>query len=279
MGTVTYSLAGDDAADFTVNTSTGAVSMVARNYESPVDANTDNIYQYTLVVTDGDNNTASDAVAVTVTDVTETANLTLSDTADSSVSENAAYSASAPSLTGGPVGTVTYSLAGDDAADFTVNTSTGAVSMVARNYESPVDANTDNIYQYTLVVTDGDNNTASDAVAVTVTDVTETANLTLSDTADSSVSENAAYSASAPSLTGGPVGTVTYSLAGDDAADFTVNTITGAVSMVARNYESPVDANTDNIYQYTLVVTDGDNNTASDAVAVTVTDVTGDSET
>ncbi|MGB1159177.1 MAG: hypothetical protein ACPG3V_07220, partial [Porticoccaceae bacterium] len=43
--------------------------------------------------------------------------------------------------------------------------------------------------------------------------------LSLSDTENSGVAENVAYSASAPTLTGTPVGSVTYSLTGADAAD------------------------------------------------------------
>ena len=60
---------------------------------------------------------------------TETVSLSLSDTANSSVAENVAYSAAAPTLTGTPIGDVTYSLSGDDASLFSVATD-GAVSMV-----------------------------------------------------------------------------------------------------------------------------------------------------
>ncbi|MGB1159178.1 MAG: hypothetical protein ACPG3V_07225, partial [Porticoccaceae bacterium] len=120
--------------------------------------------------------------------------------------------------------------------------------------------------------TDSDGNSASDPVEVTVTDETETVSLTLSDTENSGVAENVAYSASAPTFTvGTPVGIVTYSLTGADAADFTV-AADGAVSMVARDFESPVDADGNNVYEYTLVATDSDGNSASDPVEVTVTD-------
>ena len=47
--------------------------MIARDYESPADANTDNVYEVTLVATDDDGNTASEAFTVTVTDVVEAA--------------------------------------------------------------------------------------------------------------------------------------------------------------------------------------------------------------
>ena len=79
------------------------------------------------------------------------------------------------------------------------------------------------------------------------TDATETVSLSLSDTANSSVAENVAYSASAPTLTGTPIGDVTYSLSGDDASLFSVAT-DGAVSMVGRDFENPADTGSNNTY-------------------------------
>ncbi|MDG1821748.1 MAG: hypothetical protein P8H25_00005, partial [Flavobacteriaceae bacterium] len=266
-GTITYSLTGADAGDFTVNATTGVVSMVARDFETPADADMDNVYNYTLVATDTGGDTATDAVVVTVTNVV--VEMTLTAAADSSVAENAAYTSAAPTLGGdAPVGTVTYTLSGDDAGDFTVNASTGVVSMVARDFENPADADTDNVYNYTLVVTDTAGNTASDAVVVTVTNVA----ITLTAAADSSVAENAAYTSAAPTLGGDATsGTVTYTLTGADAAQFTVNASTGVVSMVGRDFENPADAGTNNVYNYNLVATATGGDTASDAVVVTVT--------
>ena len=81
------------------------------------------------------------------------------------------------SLSGTPIGSVTYPLGGDDAALFTVNSSTGVVEMVARDFESPADSGSNNVYNYTLIATDDDANSDSLAVAVTVTDVTASASL------------------------------------------------------------------------------------------------------
>ncbi|MCP4881737.1 MAG: hypothetical protein GY905_14440, partial [Gammaproteobacteria bacterium] len=217
-------------------------------------------------------NTASDAVTVTITDAIETVSLSLSDTANSSVAENVAYSAAAPTLTGTPIGDVTYSLSGDDASLFSVATD-GAVSMVGRDFENPADSGTNNTYSYTLVATDDDGNTASDGVTVTVTDAT----LAMSDTANSSVAENVAYSAAAPTITGAPMGTVTYSLAGADMNLFSV-AADGSVSMAGQDFENPADTGTDNVYHYTLIAQDEEVNTVYDQVYVTVTNaIEGDS--
>jgi hypothetical protein len=41
----TVTLGGADAAGFSIDSSTGIISMVARDFEVPADANTDNIYE------------------------------------------------------------------------------------------------------------------------------------------------------------------------------------------------------------------------------------------
>ena len=272
IGSVTYTISGTDAGDFSINSSTGVVTMVARNYESPADSDTNNTYALTITVTDADNNSDSEAWVVTVADVTE---FTINAIADVTINENAAYTSVTPALSGTPIGSVTYTISGTDAGDFSINSSTGVVTMVARNYESPADSDTNNTYALTITVTDADNNSDSEAWVVTVADVTETVSFTINAIADVTVNENAAYTSVTPALSGTPIGSVTYTISGGtDAGDFSINSSTGVVSMVARNYESPADSDTNNTYALTITVTDADNNTDSEAWVVTVADVT-----
>jgi hypothetical protein len=56
--------------------------MVARDFEVPADANTDNIYEVTIIATDVDNNTDSETQTVTVTDASETVAFTINPIAD-----------------------------------------------------------------------------------------------------------------------------------------------------------------------------------------------------
>ena len=223
IGTVIYTLGGADAADFTINSTTGVVSMVARNFESPVDANGDNVYVLQITATDSDGNNDTEAWAVAVNDVTESATFNINTIANASVNENTTYTSVTPSLTGdAPIGTVTYTLGGSDATAFTINSATGVVNMVVRDFESPADANTDNVYELSITATDADNNTASQNWNLTVNDVTESATFTIHAIADSPVNENAVYTSVTPSLSGdAPIGTVTYTLGGADALDFT----------------------------------------------------------
>ena len=73
-GSVTWSLSGPDMGDFSIGRSTGEVTFrAAPNYEMPMDADTDNRYQITVVAND-----ATLPVTVMVVNVDEDGTLTLS---------------------------------------------------------------------------------------------------------------------------------------------------------------------------------------------------------
>ncbi|TRX44205.1 cadherin repeat domain-containing protein, partial [Fulvivirga sp. M361] len=99
-------------------------------------------------------------------------------------------------------------------------------------------------------------------------------NFTIDAIANANVNENSVYTSVTPNLSGDtPIGNVTYTISGGaDAADFTINGTTGVVSMVGRDFESPVDANTDNVYEIEITATDNDNNSDTETWTVTVTD-------
>lgn len=67
--TVTWSLTGADAARFSI-TSGGVVTFVAApDFEAPVDAGANNVYNFNVVATDAATNASSQAVTLTVTNV------------------------------------------------------------------------------------------------------------------------------------------------------------------------------------------------------------------
>ena len=54
LQSLTYSLAGTDSDDFTIDATTGKLSFkTTPNFASPIDANTDNFYEVTIKVSDG----------------------------------------------------------------------------------------------------------------------------------------------------------------------------------------------------------------------------------
>ena len=274
IGTVTYTLSGADAADFTINSSTGVVSMVARDYDNPVDSGANNTYSLTITATDTYGNNDSEDWVVTVTQVSEGSAFTLNAIADVSVNENAAYTSVTPGYTGSVSGFLTYTITGGtDAADFSINSSTGVVTMVARDFENPVDSDINNTYSLTIRATDQAGRYDTEPWIVTVADVNEPVSFTIDEISNVTINENAAYTSVTPNITGTPIVGVTYTLSGTDAADFTINSSTGVVSMVARDFENPVDSDTGNTYDLVITVTDEDANTDTEDWTVTVVDI------
>lgn len=76
---ITWSISGTDAAQFTINSSTGALAFAsAPDYEAPADSGGNNVYDLTVTATNA-YGSASQAVAVTVTnDTSDNYELTLS---------------------------------------------------------------------------------------------------------------------------------------------------------------------------------------------------------
>ncbi|MFC1235033.1 hypothetical protein [Vibrio sp. F74] len=89
------------------------------------------------------------------------------DVVNGSVEEGNAFTSTIPSLSGG-FGTITWSVSGDDSKNVDINSSTGAVSMVAMDYENPLDSDKNNVYDITVKATDIDGNNQSKVMTITV---------------------------------------------------------------------------------------------------------------
>ena len=268
---VAYTLGGTDATLFNID-SVGAVTFkAAPDFEAPVDSGTDNVYDVTVTATDALGHFATQAVAITVTDVNEPPSLTSGATAN--LAENGTGTVYAATATDPDASTtLTYGLTGVDADLFTIAPSTGAVTFNAvPNHEAPADSGGDNVYDFSVTASDG-TNTVSQAVAVTVTDVNEVPTLTSG--AIVSYQENGTGTAYTVTATDPDASTtLAYGLIGADADLFTIDPSTGAVTFNAvPNYEAPADSGGDNVYDFSVTASDG-TNTVSQAVAATVTDV------
>ena len=69
---VTWTISGTDEADFNMNSSTGELDFkTSANYESPLDSDSNNIYNISVIATDTANNQSSQLLAITVLDVAE----------------------------------------------------------------------------------------------------------------------------------------------------------------------------------------------------------------
>ena len=281
---LTYSLAGADSALFSLDVSSGQISVGADtilDFESPADSDEDNVYELVVQVTDGQDEggnadesvDAEIPVTVTVTDVNETPEFE-GLYVWFEVDENTAALTNVgdPILATDPeLDELTYSLVGADAGLFVLDPSTGHISIGAAtelDYESPADSNGDNIYELALQVSDGKDRDGSADLSVddeigaiiTVKNVEEPGEV-ISLTVQLVIEENAP----AHSDVGAPVQAVapdfaelTYSLNGVDAVSFDIDSSSGQITTgVELDFESPVDDNGDNIYEMAVQVTDG----------------------
>ncbi|HCN85242.1 MAG TPA: hypothetical protein DIT07_16730, partial [Sphingobacteriaceae bacterium] len=132
--------------------------------------------------------------------------ITIASIADVVINENSPYTSVTPSIKGTPAGSIAYTLSGRDAFDFTIDHSTGVVSMIGRNFESPADDNKDNVYEVTITATDAVNNSDSESWKVSIKDVIEAATFTIGTIADVTVNENSVYTSAIPVISGTPIG-------------------------------------------------------------------------
>jgi outer membrane protein OmpA-like peptidoglycan-associated protein len=259
----------DDSSLFSVNSTTGVVSLTPRDFENPSDKNADNIYSVTLIATDSDGNRNHLTWTVEILDQPAVF-FFLTGINDASVYENNTYSANQPNISGASIGSITYSLSGNDASAFVVDSTTGIVTMGERDFETPGDANGDNIYEITLIGTDKDNNTASISWTVTILDQPPLV-FSMSPIADSQYHQ-VQYTSPSPSVSGAFRSPLQYSISGDDVALFSLST-NGKVILTGQNFNAPADFNGDNVYEIILTATDKDNNTANATVSVTILNI------
>lgn len=181
---VTYSITGgSDSSKFSIDSETGVLRfLTAPDYETPTDVNTDNVYTVIVTATDQEDETDSQTINVTITDLNEIPPSITSNgggaSASISVAENSTSAVTTVVATGDSP--ITYSLSGTDASSFTINSSTGVLHFASvPDRENPTDADQNNVYLINVLATNP-YNVDSQALTITVTNVVEgTANADL----------------------------------------------------------------------------------------------------
>ena len=237
LGPLGYAIVGGaDAARFAIDATSGALSFVAApDFETPADADSDNVYEVVVRASDGWRSDTQ-ALSVTVGNVNEAPVIAGVGTSVSLArSENSVLvqDFDATDLEGNPV---SFALSGADAAKFTIDSETGVLQFVtAPNYEAPGSAAGTNSYSVTVSASDG---VSSDAVAVTVvvTNVNDAPAITSlggGDTAVRSVNENATTVATITAVDQ-DLAAVFYTIVGGaDSALFTIHLSTGSLRFAA----------------------------------------------
>ena len=267
-----WSLEGDDAGGFAIDE--GVLTFSAPpDYEQPADRDKDNVYRVTVVASDGAKRGTLD-VTVTVTEQNE--GPVVSGAPEFTINENrdlpssAVYTARDPEADGGVTTAIRWSVSGRDGGDFTIGRDTGVLAFrTPLDHERPADANRDNVYEVTVRAHDG-RNYGDFQVTVTVEDVAE-----ITGPAAISRTENfegglATYS---PAGQGALDVKPSWRLTGADSGDFTIDRESGELTFRSiPDHERPADSNRDNVYGFTVQVSDGSYHGTLD-VTVTVTAV------
>ena len=293
---VSYAISGGaDSAQFSINTSTGAVTFTsAPDYEDPTDvlsatpsnAAGNNVYVVTITASSGTGGRAlsvSKTLIVTVTNENESPSAPSAPmvTAATATPTQLSVSWSAPTNTGKPAITgygVQYRVG--TSGGFTSHAHTGITTTATITGLTPGTA-----YQVQVRATnaDGSGPWATDSA----TTAANAAPVFSSATTAFNVAENSTAVTTATATDADTVVTdaVSYAMSGADSAQFSLNTSTGAVTFTsAPDYENPTDvvstmpanAAGNNVYVVALTASSGTGGRAlsvSKTLLVTVTDV------
>ena len=279
IGITATDIEGNNATEtWTVNV-TDVVEFSIDDIDATTAENIHNIYEIGITATDIEGNTATKTWTVNVADDdTEIANFTIDNIPETeTIAENTFYTGATPELSGDdPIGAVIYTISGGADQNLFFINATGVVTMEAKDFETLEDAN-NNDYEIGITATDRDGNTATKTWTVNVADDdTEIANFTIDNIPETeTIAENTFYTGPEPSLLGDdPIGAVIYTISGGaDQTYFSIDAETGIVTMQGKNFETPEDANNNNIYLIGITATDSDGNTTTISWSVEITNV------
>ena len=262
---ITYSLSGDDASLFTIGAitgigaATGEVTLIA-----DPDYETQSSYNFTVVATDEAGNESEQAVSLDINDVDEIAPIITSGETATAIDENSGANQVVYTVTATDDNAVTYSLSGDDASLFTIDSTTGEVTLTA-----DPDYETQSSYSFSVVATDEAGNESEQAVSLDINNIEdETAPIITSGTTATAIDENSGANQVVYTVVATDDNSVTYSLSGDDASVFTIDSATGDVTLTADpDYEAQSS------YRFNVVATDEAGNESEQAVSLDINDI------
>ncbi len=286
---VVYSLkAGADATDFDIDPATGVVTFKADT--TPDHDAGDTAYRFTVIATATETvaggadrvQSAEQAVTLAVVDINDnppvfssTANgITLTEGTEYAT-DVAVYTAQAtPDVAGA---NVAYSLkAGADAADFDIDPATGVVTFKADT--TPDHDAGDTAYRFTVIATatetvpGGANRVQTAQQDVTLTVIDSLALIISSSANADRLNEGIQYGATLPVYTGQTQyaqGALTWSLGGDDATLFTIDSSTGAITFqhgLTPDYDEQTE------FSLSITASDASGQTATKDITIGIVD-------
>ncbi|QOL49120.1 cadherin domain-containing protein [Massilia litorea] len=272
---VTYSLSDNAGGRFAIDAATGVVT-VANGSLLDYEAATSHTITIVASSTDGSPN-SSQSFTINLTNINDNAISAVTDTnaAANSVTENAAagtvvgVTGFATDADAGAV--VTYSLSDNAGGRFAIDASTGVVTVANG---AVLDYETATSHNITIVANSSDGSPGkSQTFSVAVNNLDEVAPTITSGATATAINENSGagrvvYTVAATD-TGDISGGLGYSLkAGGDAAAFSINSASGAVTLIGNP-----DFETKSAYTFTVVATDAAGNHSEQTVSLAINDV------
>ncbi|MDH5326465.1 MAG: hypothetical protein OEZ68_06500 [Gammaproteobacteria bacterium] len=251
---LSFSLDGSllDSRLFSIDSTGSLVFNIAPDFENPRDENSDNIYETRIIVSNAKQSVSFD-LSISVTDAVvnaavNTAPFVLSPS--SIVIEENQLQVATVIASDKEEHPISFSISGRDSSDFNLDVNSGALSFkVTPNYESPVDANTDNKYELRITASDGALSTTV-SISVEVTDTNDAPIFLSSDVVR--VYENTTKVQQIEVLDEDGDTSFTYAITGTDRYRFTVSD-TGLLELASpRAYNR-----WDSLYEIVLTVDDG----------------------
>ncbi|MFY9253200.1 MAG: cadherin domain-containing protein, partial [Fuerstiella sp.] len=279
--TLTFSIAGGpDSGLFTIDSGSGALAFAtASSFETPLDADGNNVYEVVVEVNDGQGLTSQQTVRVTVTDTDEfdVTPIVDNNSAANNIDENLAVGTTV-GITAfsedldGTSNAITYSLDDDAAGLFNIDSLTGEIRTAASIDFETVGASLNIVVR----ATSADDSTTTQAYTITVNDLDEfdVTPVVDTDSAANNIDENivigstvgiTAFSEDLDATTN----VITYSLDNNAGGLFAINSSTGVVT-TANNIDYEVVGSVQNII---VRATSQDGSTATQAYSITINDL------
>ena len=284
--TITWDLDGNDDDKLSISSAGVLTFNTVPDFEDKKDHNTDNVYEVTVIASDGTNKETQE-VRITITNVNEAPVLTVVEEvtfAEGGTGTVVTFEVTDPDANT----TITWSLSGTDAGDFNDITKPTNEPMKGEltfetvpDRESPADDDTSNDYDITVKATDEDGEFDEMDVTILVSDEDETP--ALSGPTAFEYAENSHYTAATYNAVDPEDDDITWTLLGDDKDLFNLSTVHDDASTANLFFRSAPDFEEDDpakqdhdnndVYELTIQATDGNaNHVQTLDVAITVTD-------
>ncbi|RRS05325.1 cadherin repeat domain-containing protein [Aquabacterium soli] len=276
--TVTYTLSDNAGGRFAIDATTGVVTVAN---SALLDYETAASHTITVLASSSDGSTSSQSFTIDILDVNEydVGAVGDVDATPNQVAENAA-TGTAVGVTARAVDadgtnhTVTYSLSDNAGGRFTIDATTGVVTVANG---SLLDFEADASHDITVVATSSDGSTSSQSFTIEIADVSEfpVGPVTDQDARPNQVAENATngslvgITAHAVDLDGSP-NTVTYTLSDSAGGRFSIDAVTGVVRVADG---SSLDFESTTSHSITVLATSSDGSTSSQSFTVGISDV------